>query len=51
MDLKYVQKEIDKQIALTLDKRAYEKEKKKVEDKNFQDFWREKNKELVNHPL
>jgi len=39
-------KEIDKQIGLTLDKRAFEKEKKKVEDKNFQDFWRSKNSEL-----
>jgi hypothetical protein len=39
-------KEIDKQIALTLDKRAYDKERKKVEDKNFQDFWKDKNKEL-----
>lgn len=39
-------KEIDKQIALTLDKRKMEKEKQKVEDKNFQNFWKDKNKEL-----
>jgi len=39
-------KEIDNQIALTLDKRRVEKEKKKIEDKNFQEFWRNKNKEL-----
>jgi len=38
--------EIDKQIGLTLDKRRMEKEQKKVEDKNFQDFWKEKNTEL-----
>jgi len=39
-------KEIDKQIALTLDKKKVEKLSKKVEDKNFQDFWKQKNKEL-----
>jgi len=39
-------KEIDKQIALTLEKRKVEKEKQKIEDKNFQEFWRGKNKEL-----
>jgi len=39
-------KEIDKQIALTLDKRQVEKSKQKVEDKNFQEFWKHKNKEL-----
>jgi len=39
-------KEIDKQIALTLNNRKVEKEAKKVEDKNFQEFWKQKNKEL-----
>jgi hypothetical protein len=39
-------KEIDKQIALTLKNRKVEKEAKKVEDKNFQEFWKQKNKEL-----
>jgi len=38
--------EIDKQIALTLDKRRVEKEQQKVSDKNFQNFWKTKNKEL-----
>jgi len=39
-------KEIDSQITLTLEKRRVEKDKKKVEDKNFQEFWKNKNKEL-----
>jgi len=44
-------KEIDKQIALTLDKKKTEKLAKKVEDKNFQDFWKQKNKELEDQDI
>jgi len=32
---------------LTLQKRKAEKEKQKADDKNFQEFWRQKNSELV----
>jgi len=39
-------KEIDQQIDLTLQKRQAEKEKAKIDDKNFQDFWRQKNQQL-----
>jgi len=39
-------KEIDKQIHHTLEKRKVEKQQQRVEDKNFQEFWRVKNREL-----
>ena len=32
---------------MTLQKRKAEKEKAKVDDKNFQEFWKQKNSELV----
>jgi len=44
-------KEIDKQIVLTLEKRKNEKVQQKIEDKNFQDFWKQKNQELEEKDL
>lgn len=44
-------RDIDKQITLTLEKKALEKEIQKIDDKNFQEFWKKKCLELEKKDL